>query len=185
VEWCPIPKTSLLLLHTKQPSHKHMAYETRPKIIHPKHKKGKTQIMIPISTLDPTKMCCPCLAQPPSCHKWLFFPFLIWSVAKCFFSNLLSIEVTAPFIVGTIYTSFCAPISSLLDLLTKKFTCNTQCTIIKTSRIFNYLAIFNYLDIGVCNRFSQQETISTSKICHLHQLLRIDVFKYLEMLPVM
>lgn len=83
------------------------------------------------------------------------------------------------------YIPVCAPVSSLLDLLKNKFTCNTQCTIIKNSRIFNYLASFNYLDFGVCNRFSQHETISTSKIYHLHQLLRIDMFKYLEMLPVM
>jgi hypothetical protein len=54
----------------------------------------------------------------------------------------------------------------------------------KTLTSFNYLASFNYLDFGVCNRFSQQETISTSKIYHLHQLLRIDMFKYLEMLPI-
>lgn len=31
------------------------------------------------------KCVCPCLAQLHSCHKWLFFPFLIWSVVKCFF----------------------------------------------------------------------------------------------------
>jgi hypothetical protein len=63
-------------------SHKHMAYETRPKIMHSKHKK-EIQIMIPISTLVPTKMCCPCLAQPHSWHKWLFFLSwfgLLWSV---------------------------------------------------------------------------------------------------------
>lgn len=53
----------------------------------------------------------------------------------------------------------CAPVSSLLDLLKNKFTCNTQRTIIKNSRIFNYLASFNYLDFGVCNRFSQQERL--------------------------
>lgn len=61
-------------------------YETRPtKIMHPKHKK-EIQIMIPISTLSSNKNVFPlCLAQPHSCHKWLFFPFLIWSVVKCFF----------------------------------------------------------------------------------------------------
>jgi hypothetical protein len=60
-------------------------YETRPtKIMHPKHKK-EIQIMITISTLVPTKMCLPLLGTTSFLPQVTLFPFLIWSVMKCFF----------------------------------------------------------------------------------------------------
>jgi hypothetical protein len=79
-------KTSLLLLHTKQPSHKHLwQYETRPtKIMNPKHKK-EIQIMIPISTLVPTKMCLPLLGTTSFLPQVTLFSFLDLVCCEVFF----------------------------------------------------------------------------------------------------
>lgn len=83
--WCPIPKTSLLFCYIQN---NHLTsiwqYETRPtKIMHPKHKK-EIQIMIPISTLVPTKMRFPFawhnLILATSDSFFLSWFGLLWSV---------------------------------------------------------------------------------------------------------
>jgi hypothetical protein len=82
---CPIPKTSLLLLHTNNHLTSIWQYETRfTKIMHPKHKK-EIQIMIPISTLVPTKMCLPLLGTTSFLPQVTLFSFLDLVCCEVFF----------------------------------------------------------------------------------------------------